>query len=92
MPQLAGRESEKKSGPAREARNHCFRVHKEMGFLHHVPTDSRALPKQAPETGVSCSYHLGSQRQAWTTTAATTASKNPVCKLRSLPTLPQEAV
>ena len=36
-PQLAGRESRKKSGPAKEARDHCFRVHKERGF--------RALPK-----------------------------------------------
>ena len=36
-PQLAGRESGKKSGPAEEARDHCFRVRKERGF--------RAAPK-----------------------------------------------
>ena len=45
MPQLARRESGKKFGPAEEARDHCFRVHKERGF--------RALPKQVPEMGVS---------------------------------------
>ena len=37
MPQLAGRESGKKSGAAKEARDHCFGVHEETGF--------RALPK-----------------------------------------------
>ena len=31
-PQLAGRESGKKSGPAEEARDHCFAVRKERGF------------------------------------------------------------
>ena len=46
-PQLAGRESGKKSGPAKEARDHCFGVHKERGF--------RTLPKQTPETGASIS-------------------------------------
>ena len=33
MPQLAGMESRKKSGPAYEARDHCFGVHEERGFL-----------------------------------------------------------
>ena len=32
VPQLAGRESGKKSGPAVEARDNCFRVHEERGF------------------------------------------------------------
>ena len=50
-PQLAGRESRKMSGPAEEARDHCFRVHKERGFLPRLPTEGRALPKQAPEMG-----------------------------------------
>ena len=36
-PQLAGRESGKKSGPAKEGRDHCFGVCEERGF--------RALPK-----------------------------------------------
>ena len=37
VPQLARRESEKKSGAAEEARDHCFGVHEERRF--------RALPK-----------------------------------------------
>ena len=90
--QLAGRESRKKSGPAREARDHCFRVSEERGFLLRVPTGSRAPPKQAPETGVSCSYHLGPQRQTRTATTAATATKGPVCKHRSLPTPSREPV
>ena len=32
VPQLASRESEKKSGAAEEARDHCLGVHKERGF------------------------------------------------------------
>ena len=59
MPQLAGRESGRESGLAGEARDHCFWVHKGRGFLPCVPTDGRAPPKRAPETGVTCSYHLG---------------------------------
>ena len=55
-PQLAGRESRKKSGAAEEARNHCFGVHEERGF--------RAPPKGAPETDVSRSYQRGPQRWA----------------------------
>ena len=47
-PQLAGRESGKKSGTAEEARDHCFGVHEESGF--------REPPKRAPETGMSCGY------------------------------------
>ena len=31
-PLLARRESEKKSGTAKEARDHCFEVHEERGF------------------------------------------------------------
>ena len=50
-PRLAGRESGKKSGPAEEARDHCFGVCEERGF--------RALPKQAPEMGASCGYQRG---------------------------------
>ena len=52
-PQLAGRESRKKSGPAKETRDHCFRVCKERGFLSLVPTVGRAPPKRAPEKGAS---------------------------------------
>ena len=63
-PQLAGRESGKKSGPAKEARDHCFLVHKERGFLLHVPTEGRAPPKRAPEMGASRGYQLGHQRRA----------------------------
>ena len=44
-PQLARRESGKKSGPAREARHLCFRVHEERGFPLPVPTKGRAPPK-----------------------------------------------
>ena len=59
-PQLAGRESGKKSGAAEEARDFflplCFLVREERGF--------RAPPKRAPETGASRSYQRGPQRQA----------------------------
>ena len=37
MPQLAGREYGKKSGPARLARDLCFGVHEERGFLPMCP-------------------------------------------------------
>ena len=59
-PQLAGRESGKKSGPAEEARDFflplCFLVREERGF--------RAPLKGAPETGASRGYQRGPQRQA----------------------------
>ena len=55
-PQLAGRESGKKSGAAEEERDHCFMVHEERGF--------RALLKGAPETGASHGYQRGPQRRA----------------------------
>ena len=55
-PQLAGRESGKRSGAAKEARDHCFKVREERGF--------RAWPKQAPETGASHGYQRGPQRRA----------------------------
>ena len=55
-PQLAGRESGKKSGAAEEARDHCFRVCEERGF--------RAPPKRAPETDMSHGYQCGPQRRA----------------------------
>ena len=45
VPQLAGTEPTKKSGPAREARDLCFGVREERGFLPSVPTEGRALPK-----------------------------------------------
>ena len=51
-PQLAGRESRKKSGAAEEARDFflplCFLVREERGFT--------APFKGAPETGASCGY------------------------------------
>ena len=55
-PRLAGRESGRKSGAAREATDHCFLVHEERGF--------RAQPKRAPEPGVSRGYQHGPQRRA----------------------------
>ncbi len=58
-PRLAGRESGKMSGPAEEARDFflplCFLVRKERGL--------RALLKGAPDTGASCGYQRGHQRQ-----------------------------
>ena len=59
-PRLAGRESGKKSAAAKEARDFflslCFLVHEERGL--------RAPLKGAPETGTSCGYQRGPQRQA----------------------------
>ena len=59
-PQLAERESRKKSAAAEEARDFflplCFAVREERGF--------RAPPKRAAETGVSRGYQRGPQRQA----------------------------
>ena len=91
-PQLAGMEARKNSGPAGEARDLCFRVHEERGFLPSVPTKGRAPSKQAPEMGVSCSYQLGHQRRAWNAKASAAATKNPVCNCRSQFTLSQEPV
>ena len=56
VPQLAGRESGKRSGAAKDARDHCFRVREERGF--------RAPLKRAPETGAGCGYQRGPQRRA----------------------------
>ena len=57
---LAGRESGKKSGAAKEARDFflplCFLLRKERGL--------RAPPKRAPEMGASRGYQRGPQRQA----------------------------
>ena len=80
VPKLARRESRKKSGTAYEARDYCFGVHEERGF--------RALPKRASEMGVSRNCQCRQQRQAWNTKAAAAATKNPVCKHRSLSTHP----
>ena len=78
MPQLVGRESQKESGPAEEARNFffplCFLVRKERGL--------RAPPKGAPEMGASCGYQCGPQRRAWDAKAAAAVTKKPVCKHR----------
>ena len=63
-PQLARRESGKKSGPAKEARVHCFRLREERGFLPRVHTEGRAPPKQTPETGMSHNYQIGQERWA----------------------------
>ena len=83
-PQLARRESGKKSTAAEEARDFflplCFVEREERGF--------RAPPKRAPETGVSCSYQRGPQRQAWDAKAAAATTKKPVWEHRSLSTLP----
>ena len=60
VPQLAGRESGKKSGTAEEARDFflplCFLVHEEKGLT--------APLAGAPETGVSHGYQRGPQRRA----------------------------
>ena len=79
-PQLAGRESGKKSGVAEEARDHCFGVHEERGF--------RTPPKRAPEAGASHGYQRGPQRRAGDANAAAAATKKPVCEHRSLSTPP----
>ena len=83
-PQLAGRESGKRSGAVEQARDSflplCFLVREERGF--------RALPKQAPETGTSHGYQRGPQRRAWDATAAAAATKKPVCEHRWLSTPP----
>ena len=84
MPQLAGRESGKRSGAAEEARDFflplCFLVREERGF--------RAPLKGAPETGMSSGYQRRPQRRAWDAKAAAAATKKPVCKHRSLSTPP----
>ena len=58
-PQLARRESGKRSGAAEEARDFflplCFLVCEERGL--------RELLKGAPEMGASCGYQRGPQRQ-----------------------------
>ena len=90
--QLAGRESGKKSGTAKDARDHCFGMREERAFLPHVHTESRAPPKWAPEMGASHGYQLRTQRQVQTTNVAAATTKNPVCKHRSLPTPRQEPV
>ena len=56
------------------------------GFLPCMPTEGKALPKRALETGVSRDYQRGPQGQAWNTNTAAAATKNPVCKHRSLST------
>ena len=59
MPQLAWRESRKKYGAAKVARDFflplCLLVHEEMGL--------RALLKGAPEMGASRGYQCGPQRR-----------------------------
>ena len=76
MPQLAGREPEKKSAAAKEARDFflpfCFAARKERGF--------RAPPKGTPETGVSLGYQHG--RQRWARAAAISADPRGGRKLR----------
>ena len=62
-PQLAGRES-RKTLDLPKARDHCFGVQEESGFLPCLPTEGRTLPKQVPEMGTSRSYQLRPQRQA----------------------------
>ena len=83
-PQLAGRESGKKSGAAEEARDFflplCLLVREKRGL--------RELLKGAPETGVRRGYQRGPQRWAWDAKAAAAATKNPVSKHRSLCTPP----
>ena len=63
-----------------------FRGARGERFLPCVPTEGRALPKQVPETGASCGYQLEPQRQAWNANTDAAATKNPMCKHRSLST------
>ena len=74
MPQLARRESRKKSGAAEEGRDIflalCFLVCEERGL--------RALLKGAPEMGASRGYQHGPQKRAWDANAAAAATKKPV--------------
>ena len=79
-PQLAGRESRKRSGAAEEARDHCFGVSEERVF--------RAPPKQPPDSGASHGYQRGHQRRAGDAKAAAAATNKPMCKHRSLYTPP----
>ena len=83
-PQLAGRESGKRSAVAEEARDFflplCFTARKERGF--------RAPPKRAPETGASRGDQRRPQRRARDTKAAAAATKKPVCEHTSLSTPP----
>ena len=76
--QLAWRESGEKFGLAKEAKDHCFEVHEERGF--------KAQIKRAPGKGTSCGYQRRPQRWAWNANVAAAATKNPVCKHRSLST------
>ena len=78
-PQLAGRESRKKSGTAEETRDYCFLVREEG--------DSERRLNEL-EMGASRSYQLGHQRRAWDAKAAAAATKKPVCEHRSLSTPP----
>ena len=75
-PQLARRESRKKSGAAEETRDFflplCFLVREERRLT--------APFKGAPETGVSHSYQRGPQRRAWDAKTAAATTKKPVCK------------
>ena len=83
-PQLAEKESRKKSGAAKETRDFflplCFLVHEERRLT--------APPKGAPETGASRCYQRRPQRRAWDAKAAVEATKKPMCKHRSLSTPP----
>ena len=83
-PQLAGRESGKKSGAAKEATDFFLPLY----FLVREERGLRAPLKGAPETGASRGYQRGLQRQAWDAKAAAAATKKPVCKHRSLSTPP----
>ena len=84
VPQLAGRESGKRSGAAEDARDFFL----PLCFLVGEGRRLTAPLKGAPETGTSRAYQRGPQRRAWDAKAATAATKKPVCKHRSLSTLP----
>ena len=83
-PRLARRESGKRCGPAKEARDFflplCFLVQEERGL--------RVLLKGAPETGVSRCYQCGPQRQAWDAKAAAAGTKKLVRKHVTIHTCP----
>ena len=82
VPQVAGRDSRKRSGAAEETRDFflplCFLVREDRGLT--------ALLKGPPEMGASHGYQCRHQRRAWDTKAAAAATKKPVSKHRSLST------
>ena len=84
------RESRKKPGPAREARDRCWGVHEERGgptigaFFSMCSKAAGHCQHKLQGWGIyGC--HLELQRQARTSVATVTVTNGPVSKCRSLP-------